>query len=185
MGEIIGLKWEDLDMKSRILQIRRQVQRVTGKGLIYCEPKSSSSRRVVILGATAIEKLRTEFKQLQIQPQIAGNNWVENDLIFPNSLGKPREHSRLLKEFKEILPLAGLPLIRFHDLRHTAATLMLQQGIHPKVVQEMLGHSDINLTLTTYSHILPTMQLEAANKMDEIVTMIEISKEIDNNVSKE
>lgn len=86
------------------------------------------------------------------------------------------EHRRLLEEFKKLLVEAGLPIIRFHDLRHTAATLILQAGIHPKIVQETSGHADISLTMNTYSHALPTLQREAAEKMDELVTMIEVEK---------
>lgn len=84
----------------------------------------------------------------------------------------------MFKCYKEFLKEAGLPDIRFHDLRHTAATLMLKQGVHPKVVQERLGHSDISLTLNTYSHVLPSMQEEAADKMDELLTPINVSSEI-------
>ena len=84
----------------------------------------------------------------------------------------------MYKDFKDTLKKAGLPDIRFHDLRHTAATLMLQQGTHPKIVQERLGHSDISLTLNTYSHVLPSMQEEAAEKMDEILVPIDVSESL-------
>ncbi len=86
--------------------------------------------------------------------------------------------ANMFKIFKSVLKLAGLPNIRFHDLRHTAATLMLQQGVHPKIVQARLGHSDITLTLNTYSHVLPSMQEEAADKLDELLTPINVSQEI-------
>jgi len=88
--------------------------------------------------------------------------------------------SNLYHSFKRLLKEAGLPDMRFHDLRHTAATLMLQQGVNPKVVQERLGHSDIVLTLGTYSHVLPVLQDEAAQKMDELLTPIDISEELKN-----
>jgi integrase len=78
----------------------------------------------------------------------------------------------MVREFKELLWKSGLPEIRFHDLRHTAATLMLQEGVHPKVVQERLGHSQISITMDTYSHVLPVMQEEAAKKLDELLTPI-------------
>ena len=81
-------------------------------------------------------------------------------------------------EFKRLLVKAGLPDIRFHDLRHTAASLMLQQGVHPKVVQERLGHSNISLTLNTYSHVLPVLQDEVAHKMDELLTPIDVSEQL-------
>jgi len=176
MGEIIGLKWEDLELNSATLKVQRQVQRQTGRGLVFSQPKSAKSRRVIILGSTTIEKLKLHYHQQHWSRLIAGERWEENDLIFPNTVGKPMEQNRLLKEYKEILRQAGLPIIRFHDLRHTAATLMLQAGIHPKIVQETLGHADISLTMNTYSHALPTLQREAAEKMDELVTMIEVEK---------
>src|SRR5450759_4770989 len=86
--------------------------------------------------------------------------------------------AKVAPTFPELLRKTGLPLIRFHDLRHTAATLMLQQGVHPKVVQERLGHADISLTLNTYSHVLPSMQEEAAEKMDELLKPIDVSAEL-------
>jgi integrase len=98
--------------------------------------------------------------------------------VNPSTFGTPLDHRNLYRDFKALLKEAGLPDIRFHDLRHTAATLMLQQGVHPKVVQERLDHADISLTLNTYSHVLPSMQEEAAEKMDELLKPIEISAEI-------
>jgi integrase len=174
MGEIIGLKWSDLDMANGTLRVCRQVQREKKNGLVFSEPKSEKSRRVVMLGVTAIKKLRAHADRQYLQKMAAGVRWVENDLIFPNTIGKPMEHRRLLEEFKKLLVKAGLPIIRFHDLRQTAATLMLLAGVHPKIVQETLGHSDINLTLNTYSHALPTLQREAAAKMDELMTLTEV-----------
>lgn len=96
----------------------------------------------------------------------AGDAWKENDLILPSTIGTPWDPRNLLLHFKRLLKQAALPDMRFHDLRHTAATLMLQQGIHPKVVQERLGHADISLTLRTYSHVLPNIQEEASEKFD-------------------
>ena len=98
--------------------------------------------------------------------------------IFPSPIGTPLDPSNIVKAYKRSLKAAGLPEIRFHDLRHTAATLMLQEGINPKIVQERLGHSDISLTLNTYSHVLPHMQEDAAEKMDELLTLLEISDQL-------
>jgi integrase len=142
--------------------------------LIFREPKSSAGRRVVVLGSATIDKLREHLKLQQEQRLFAGDRWKENDLIFPSTVGAPMEPRSLMRHFKSVLNAAGLPDIRFHGLRHTAATLMLQQGIHPKVVQERLGHSAISLTLDTYSHVLPSMQEEAAKAMDELLTPIAV-----------
>ena len=177
-GELIGLKWSDLDWKTRSIQIQRQVQRRTGEGLVFCEPKSASGRRVIVLGKSTIERLR-EHKNIQVKDRILlEEKWQDYDLIFPSPIGTPLDPSNVLKVYKDCLNEAGLPNLRFHDLRHTAATLMLQQGINPKIVHERLGHSDISLTLNTYSHVLPPMQEEAAEKMDELLTLIEVSDEL-------
>ena len=175
IGELIGLRWSDLDMADGTLRVCRQVQRVRGEGLVFSEPKSEKSRRLVILGPEAIKKLQKHYERQYQQKLFAGDRWKENDLNFPKTIGKPKEHNRLLKDFKKLAAAAGLPPIRFHDLRHTAATLMLQQEVNPKIVQEILGHSDINLTLNTYSHVLPTLQKEAAVKLEGVLTLTEVT----------
>lgn len=177
IGEIIGLKWSDLDMETGTLRICRQVQRVKDVGLVFSEPKSEKSRRLIILGPEAIKRLQKHADRQYQQKLFAGDRWMENDLIFPNTIGKPKEQNRLLKDFKILADAAGLPRIRFHDLRHTAATLMLQEEVNPKIVQEILGHSDINLTLNTYSHVLPTLQKEAAVKLEGLLTLTEVTVE--------
>ena len=177
-GELIGLKWADLDWTGRKIHIQRQVQRIKKQGLVFSSPKTAKSRRVVAIGAATIEKLREQLERQQLERMFASTKWVENDLIFANRIGKPMEPANVLKLFKELLVKANLPDIRFHDLRHTAATLMLLQEVHPKIVQERLGHSDISLTLNTYSHVLPSMQEDAAEKMDKLVTLTEVGKEL-------
>jgi len=107
-----------------------------------------------------MEKLQEQIQFQQGERKQAGENWKENDLIFPSVVGTPLDDSNMYKNFKAILKQANLPDIRFHDLRHKAATLMLQQGVYPKVVQKRLGHVDITLALNTYSHVIPSMQDE-------------------------
>lgn len=177
-GELLGLKWCDLDWVTKRLQVKRQLQHISGHGLVFSEPKTAAGRRMIVLSPNAIEKLRSHSEKQNVERQLAGSAWVENDLIFPTKLGSPMYSANMYKIFKGVLKLASLPNIRFHDLRHTAATLMLQQGVHPKVVQERLGHSDITQTLGTYSHVLPSMQEEAADKLDEVLTPINVSQEI-------
>jgi len=177
-GEILGLKWSDLDWNNGRLQIQRQVQRIKGVGLVLCEPKSASGRRVIILGEKTLDRLRKHKEEQYRERNRAGDMWKENDLIFPSPNGTILDQSKVNKVYKKCLQKAGLPNLRFHDLRHSAATLMLQQGIHPKVVQERLGHSDISLTLNIYSHVLPSMQEEAAEKMDELFTLTDVSEEL-------
>jgi integrase len=101
---------------------------------------------------------------------LAGPEWNDHDLVFPSTLGKPQDGSHLLYGlFHPLLKTAGLPVIRFHDLRHTAATLMLGRGIHPKIVSEMLGHATVAITLDLYSHVTPTMQRQAAQVLDDLL----------------
>jgi integrase len=172
-GELLGLRWSDLDWSTGHLRVQRQLQRVPGEGLVLNEPKSASGRRLVVLGPATLDKIRAH-KRLQWGERIeAGYRWQENDLMFPSTIETPMGPRNLVREFKELLKKGGLPEIRFHDLRHTAATLMLQEGIHPKVVQERLGHSQISITMDTYSHVLPAMQEEAALKIDVLLTPME------------
>jgi len=101
---------------------------------------------------------------------VAGQAWDDQGLIFPNQIGRPTDRQNLVRRsFKRLLAKAGLPDIRFHDLRHTSATLLLAQGVHPKVVQERLGHSNISVTLDIYSHVLPDLQKEAADQLDRVL----------------
>lgn len=176
-GELFGLKWSDLEWETRKIHIQRQVQRQT-EGLVFTEPKSAAGRRVITLGKGTIQKLHTYYDQQQKERVFAGDKWQDTDLIFSTPIGTPLEASNILKIYKKCLKEADLPNLRFHDLRHTAATLMLQEGINPKVVQERLGHSDISLTLNTYSQVLPSMQEDAAEKLDELFTLIDVSQEL-------
>lgn len=176
-GEIFGLKWSDIDWNHRRLQVKRQLQHLPGHGLIFTEPKTASGRRMIVISHTTVEKLRKHKEQQNMDHSVAGDQWQENDLVFPTRLGTPMFPTNMYKDFKDLLKKLGLPNVRFHDLRHTAATLMLQQGIHPKIVQERLGHADISMTLNTYSHVLPSMQEDAAEKLDELLRPIDVSDE--------
>jgi integrase len=176
-GELLGLKWDDLDWVTRQLHVKRQLQVMPGKGLVFVEPKTASGHRTIVLSKSMVQKLYEHLDDQDQNRRQAGEKWQENGLIFPTPIGTPMARN-MYKDFRKLLERIGLPLIRFHDLRHTAATLMLQQGIHPKIVQESLGHADISMTLNAYSHVLPCMHEEAAEKMDELLTPIEVSIEI-------
>jgi len=174
-GEILGLKWSDLDWETHQLNIQRQLQRISGVGLMFTEPKSTAGRRMILLGSDTIASLKAHSSRQYLERSFIGESWQENDLIFPCSKGSPLDPRNLFRQFKLLLKKANLPDIRFHDLRHTAATLMLKQGVSVKVVQERLGHADASMTLNVYSHVTPGMQKEAAEKMDEITELIDIS----------
>jgi integrase len=170
IGEALGLKWSDLDLSKRTLVVRRALQRQTGAGLVFVEPKSASSRRRVELMNTAREALQEHRERQAFERKAAGRAWQEHCLVFPSKVGTPLEQGRVHKQFKCSLEKAALPNIRIHDLRHTAASIMLEQGVHIRVVQEMLGHSSFALTATTYSHVSVTMQREAVDRVDALLS---------------
>ena len=169
-GELLGLWWTDLDAKNGTLHIQRQLRRIPGEGLQLTEPKSTAGRRSIVLGEPTVAKLRAHRKRQLEERVFFAKQWHDQGLIFTNTWGGPVDPSKLYKQFRAILDQAGLAPIRFHDLRHTAATLMLQQGVHPKVIQERLGHSSISITLDTYSHIVPSLQREAAEAVDALIS---------------
>jgi len=174
-GELLGLKWIDLDWVSGYLQVRRQVQRIDGKGFVFCEPKTRAGRRTIELGETMLQTLREHFNGQRLEKLVVGTRWQENDLIFPSTIGTPLDLRNLLRDFKEILEKVDLPDIRFHDLRHTAASIMLKHNIPVVTVSRILGHSKPSVTLDVYGHLIPGMQSVAAKIMDEVITPIKVS----------
>jgi integrase len=169
-GEILGLKWMDIDLEAGVLQVRRTIGRVRGLGVIEREPKSATARRKIVLAPMAVEALRDHWDR-QFTDRLAGAALPGKDSrVFCTRTGHAIEPQNLLyRSYKKLLLRAGLPHMRFHDLRHSAATLLLSMGTHPKVVQELLGHSQISLTLDTYSHVLPGLQGEAVGKLDALL----------------
>jgi len=158
-GEVLGLYFEDLDLLHDMIHVRHAVQYLVGKGLVITEPKTESSKRTVTIPGFAHDVL-VEYLHPLLRNQ---------GLIFVTSNNTPISPRNLIRHFKEALEEAGLPEIRFHDLRHTHASLLLAAGVHPKLVQERLGHSQISLTLDTYSHVTPNMQDGVADKFDELM----------------
>jgi len=164
-GELQGLKWDDLDLEAGTLQVRRTLSEPKG-GYIFEAPKSGKGRSVR-LTRRATAALRSHRKrQLEERMKLAGL-WTDHGLVFASGVGTPLLGGNLNRSFKATLRRAGLPEVRFHDLRHTCATLLLRQGVNPKFVQELLGHADITLTLNVYSHVLPDMSDAAAGAMDD------------------
>ncbi|MBA2364304.1 MAG: site-specific integrase, partial [Chloroflexia bacterium] len=168
-GELLALRWRDVDLDSAVVHVTQQMVRLKGQGRVFADPKTTYGRREIAVPAMAVQAL-TEHRVRQLQERrLAGSLWTDLDLVFTTHLGVPLEAHRLTaKHFKSLLRRADLPDIRFHDLRHTAATLLLGQGVNPKVVQERLGHSSIKMTMDIYSHVLPNMQADAAGKLDRL-----------------
>ena len=169
-GELLGLKWDDIDLEAGTLQVRRTLTTAKG-GPLLSAPKTKSSRRTVRLPRTGLKALRSHLERQLGEIDRAGGLWRENGLIFASVVGEPLDRRYITTHrFKPLLELARLPQIRFHDLRHTCATLLLSKNVNPKVVSEMLGHATIAITLDTYSHVLPTMQESAAAAMEEVLS---------------
>jgi integrase len=168
-GEALGLRWQDVDLDAGTLTVRVTLQRVSGK-LQLVEPKTSRSRRTITLPQITIKALRTH-KTRQLEERLAaGEQWLETGMIFTSTIGTPLEPRNLNRQFTKLLEQLGLPHMRFHDLRHTCASLLLAQGVHPRVVMETLGHSRISETMDRYSHVIPALQQDAADRLDKLLS---------------
>lgn len=167
-GEILGLRWSDVDFEKRALRVNQAVQRIGGK-LQVTELKTERSRRVVAIPESVVRALKTRRAQQAQERLLAGSEWKDSDLAFTNPNGWPLEPITLHRDYKRMLTAAGLPSkVRFHDLRHTAASLLLAQGVHLRVIMELLGHSSISLTANTYAHVMPAAMRDVADKMETI-----------------
>ncbi len=169
-GELLGLKWDDLDLEAGTMQVRRTLSE-TKSGRIFEAPKNGKGRSVN-LTVQAVEALKRHRKtQLEEWMRLAGL-WEDHGLVFPNRVGKPMNAKNLTaRSFKPLLKRTGLPKdVTFHGLRHTCATVLFGKRVHPKLVQELLGHATISITLDTYSHVLPNMQGEAVAAMQKALS---------------
>jgi integrase len=138
--------------------------------LKFSQLKTARSRRTIRMPEIVIRSLKAHRTRQLEERLAAGGAWEDSGLVFTSIFGTPLEARNVTREFRALLAAAKLPAIRFHDLRHTAATLLLAQGVDPRTIMETLGHSQISLTLNTYSHVLPALQQDAAKKMDAILT---------------
>ena len=166
-GELLGLTWSDIDVERRQLRVTKALQRVPEKGLVLAETKTRRGRRSIIIPIGAVEALRRHRARQAEERLLAGSEWHERGFVFTSGRGTPLDGDNLIsRPFRRVLQVAGLPAMRFHDLRHSCASLLLAQGVAPRVVMETLGHSRISVTLDTYTHVLPALQREAADAMD-------------------
>jgi integrase len=166
-GELLGLAWEDLDPEVGVVRVRRTLTLAKG-GPRLTEPKTRGSRRSIRLTSGAVEALDLHREAQEAEGATAGDTWNAWDLVFCTKRGTPIRRDNLHgKHWKPLLRRSGLPDVRFHDLRHTCATLLLTKGVHPKIVSEMLGHSSIAITLDTHSHVIPGMGDAAARAMED------------------
>jgi len=174
-GELIGLQWSDVDWLAGTVKVCRQVTEPEGGGWNFQEPKTKRGTRTIRLGAEMVKALREHYDLQPLARGFAGERWTENDLVFPNTEGNPRRGYEVSKTFRKLAELAGLPGIRFHDIRHTAASILLLHGEPPVRVAARLGQS-VGVLLDFYSHYIPDDQQRAADLMDTITTPISLEK---------
>lgn len=175
ISELRGLCWSDVDWMKSTIKVNWQIQDIPGIGTISGAPKTYSGIRTILLGETSLNVLREQNQRMEAEASKAGESWKQNDLIFPSNIGTPFSDANIRKDFVAVLKAANLPRIRFHDLRHTAASLMLNHGVPALVVSKILGHSSPSVTLNIYAHSTIDMQSIAAGIMDKIVTPIPIN----------
>ncbi len=168
-GEILGLKWDDLDMGRGALSVKRTLSRGNSGSFDFGSPKSGKGRQIELPRSVTEALHKHRVKQLEGRMPV-GTSYNDLGLIFADALGGPLHPNTLRYRFLRIIKEAGVPQLRLHDLRHTSATLMLANGEHPKIVSERLGHSTIAITLDRYSHVTATMQREAADRLDTLIS---------------
>ncbi len=168
-GEILGLRWQDIDFKEKLIYVR---QTLTHYGKDFKDgAKTDSGVRIISLPEKLIPVLKAEYKKVQELKKNKGKDFEDHDLVICAENGKRVFPSNLFKAFKKDVKNSGVPEITFHEMRHTHATMLIQKNINAKIISERLGHSKIGITLDTYSHVLPSMQQEVAQKIDEMVTI--------------
>ncbi len=166
-GEICGLKWEDVNLKQGTLTVKQTLQRINGV-LTVKDTKTAKSKRTIALMDYTVQALKEHKKKQNETKLMVGQTYKDQGFVCTWDDGRPYDPHYVGEKFTELVYKLNYPQIRFHDLRHTHATMLLQQGVNPKIVSERLGHSQVSITLDTYSHVLPNMQKEAITKLDEL-----------------
>jgi integrase len=169
-GELLGLKWSDVDWDRGQVHVQRQLQRENLDGKVLVPTKTKAGCRQIKLGQATLDRLvqhRTEQVSLKAAKS---DRWEENDLIFPNTIGKPENWRNMYKEYKRILHKNNLPDISFHDLRHTSLSFLLDLGTPVNAVQHRAGHSKASITTDTYGHSMTHSETEAAERIEELIS---------------
>lgn len=167
-GELLALRWSNVDLEHQTLLVLHTVDYIPPYGYVETEPKTKAGKRLVSLPSSLVDVLKQHYTQQLEQRLKVGDTWENRDLVFPDLHGGYFNPVHLSRLFWQLLQKAGIPHMHFHDLRHSAATILLSMGVNMKAVQERLGHSDISITLGIYGHLLPTMQQDVANKWDDV-----------------
>lgn len=166
-GEILGLQWDDVDFKNQVIRIRNNVVKVGNESKLTT-PKTDNSIRTVAIMPETVKILKQHKKKQKEHQLLLGESYHKSNFVCTWEDGRTIRPDYLTHTLKKLLKKCNLPNIRFHDLRHTHATLLLMQGVNPKIVSERLGHSKVDITLDTYSHVLPEMQKEAVDKLEKL-----------------
>lgn len=179
VGEARALAWDDVNLDANALAVRRTLSRlpvvrdeqgkVVSGGLTFGEPKSARSRRALTLPAVVVDALKAHRTRQKEQRLRIGKAWQESGLVFTSPIGTAIDYSNLRRSFRALLKAAELPMTKIHNMRHTAATLLLAQGCDARTIMSVLGHSQISLTLNTYAHVLPQLTKDAAHRMDAVL----------------
>ncbi len=168
-GELLGLRWVDVELASHRLRVAQALQNIKGVGVVYGPPKSRQSRRVLSVPAFVAEALSRHRRLQDDERRDAGDSWEPSGLVFTTRTGNPLGPHNVHTLFRRLIVQAGVRQIRFHDMRHTCASLLLSRGVPARMVMDILGHSQISVTMNTYAHVMPAMQSEAAGHMDALL----------------
>lgn len=168
-SELLGLKWGDVDFIMNQVYVNRSLHHLKDGSYVFTQPKSTRSRRTIALSPSAILTLRDHYEKQKLERAMLGISLKDDDLVFSQLDGKPLRPNTVTRAWTMLADRAGVKMIRLHDARHTHASLMLKQGVHPKIVQERLGHASIQMTLDTYSHVAPGLQQAAAEGFDRLL----------------
>lgn len=171
-GEALGLRWKDLDLAAGTLTVAVSLQYID-KRLVLVPPKTPESRRTLHLPASVQAALERHRRRQERERQFAGGRWQDHGLVFCTTVGTPIAPRNLLRSLRDALERAGLPRMRFHDLRHSCATMLAAEGVPPKTAQKILGHSDVRTTLAIYTHVLEDDEKAAAAVLDRLLGSIE------------
>ena len=160
------MRWCDVDLDSAVLHVRQTAQRINGKGIIFGPPKSVRSRRDIPIPAVTAVVLHDHLARQQSERCNAQPYWQETGLVFTSTLGTAVEPRNLARVLDDLIKRSGVPRIRVHHLRHTCASMLLAQGVPARVVMEVLGHSQLGVTMNLYAHVMPSALREAADAID-------------------
>jgi len=168
-SELLALCWCDIDLLLCQASVNRSLHVLEGGKVVFRSPKTAKARRTIALSPSAVSVLREQRKERTQECALLGVPLTDDDLVFSQLDGRPLLPDTITHVWIRLVKRIGLEGIRFHDLRHTHASLMLKAGVHPKVVQERLGHASIEITLDTYSHLVPGLQEAAAQRFDDML----------------